>query len=58
MPVKNRLLHDSSQMRTRTRTQNGPIDGSLSLCIVSNFTDTDTYTDHGHGSQHHGLMDG
>ena len=27
------------------------MDGCLSFTTVSNFTDTDTYTDHGHGSQ-------
>ena len=49
--VKNRSLRDSSRMRTRTRTRNGSMDACLSFTIVSNFTDTDTYTDHGHGSQ-------
>ena len=47
--VKNRSLRDSSRMRTRTR--NGSMDACLSFTTVSIFTDTDTYTDHGHGSQ-------
>ena len=49
--VKNRSLRDSSRMRTRTRTRNGSMDACLSFTTVSNFTDTDKYTDHGHGSQ-------
>ena len=51
--VKNRSLRDSSRMRTRmrTRTRNGSMDACLSFTTVSIFTDTDTYTDHGHGSQ-------
>ena len=47
--VKNRSLRDSSRMRTRTRTRNGSMDACLSFTTVSIFTDT--YTDHGHGSQ-------
>ena len=47
--VKNRSLRDSS--RTRTRTRNGSMDACLSFTTVLIFTDTDTYTDHGHGSQ-------
>ena len=49
--VKNRSLRDTSRMRTRTRTRNGSMDACLSFTTVSNFTDTDTYTDHGQGSQ-------
>ena len=48
---ENLSLRDSSRMRTRTRTWNGSMDACLSFTTVSIFTDTDTYTDHGHGSQ-------
>ena len=44
-------IRDSSRMRMRTRTRNGSMDACLSFTTVSIFTDTDTYTDHGHGSQ-------
>ena len=51
MSMKNRSPCDSSQMQTHTGTQNASINACLSFTIVSNFTDTDTYMDHGHGSQ-------
>ena len=48
---ENRSLRDSSRMRTLTRTRNGSMDSCPSFTTVSIFTDTDTYTDHRHGSQ-------